>query len=226
MSEFGDFSEAKLALIGDVRASREHADRAALQDRLRDTLEAANAARAPAVPLAITAGDEFQGLLTADQAALAVDLVVDVTEALHPVEVAFGLGWGPLATELAPERAVSELDGPCFHRARDALALAKKDSSWTRLEGAGPVLDAVVSGTFGLMAALRAGWTEKQAAYVRDARRAERFKDVAALHDVVPSVVTESLQAARFRALVRAEDGLRKVFDDFGRRPESEPDSP
>ena len=209
-------NESYLALIGDVRGSRRHPDRAALQSSLRDALEAANAAHEPAVALAITAGDELQGLLAAEQAARAVDLLVELTETLHPVELSFGLGWGPLATRLEPGGSVSELDGPCFHRARDALERAKKESSWTRIEGLGPDLYALVSGVFGLMAAVRAGWTGKQAAYVRDARRAERYKDVAELHSVVPSVVTESLQAAQYRAMLRAEDGVRAALAAFG----------
>lgn len=232
MGKFGNNGEYLLAVIGDLRASREHPDRAALQARLRETLVAVNRTSAPAVALAITAGDEFQGLLDAAQAGLAVDIVVEITEAIYPTELAFGLGWGPLATPLEAAQAVAELDGPCFHRAREALERAKIESAWAALAGAGPGLDGLVSGTFGLMAAIRGGWTEKQATYVREARRAEHYKDVAEKHSVVRSVVTESLQAAHFKALLAAEEGLSAALGElaspqpgFGRTPELAPDS-
>lgn len=238
MAEFGNNGESFLAIIGDVRGSRRHPDRAALQTRLRETLASVNATYDPAVALAITAGDEFQGLLVGAQADLAVDTVVEVTEGMYPTELAFGLGWGPLATPLEAAAGVSELDGPCFHRAREALERAKTEAAWVALRGAGPGLDGLVSGTFGLMAAIRGGWTDKQATYVREARRAEHYKDVARIHSVVPSVVTESLQAARFKALLAAEAGLREGLGElgaaapgcgrtpeFGPTPEPEPDS-
>lgn len=231
MSKFGNNDELYLALIGDVRGSREYPDRSALQKRLRDALAAANERRALASALAITAGDEFQGLLACDQAGLAGDLVVELSEDLYPVDLAFGLGWGGLATLHEAKRAVSELDGPCFHRARDALERAKAESTWAALAGAGRGLDELVSGAFGLMAAIRGGWTDKQAVYVRDARRAEHYKDVAEKHSVVRSVVTESLQAAHFKALLGGEDGVRAALSElagdfgFGEMTELPPDS-
>lgn len=214
MAKFGDFDESYLALIGDVRGSRHHPDRAVLQAQLREELARLSDELDLAVPLAITAGDEFQGLFDGSAAVLAVDVLISVTETLHPTELAFGLGWGPLST--APGPNVSELDGPCFHRAREALGEAKDEGSWGHLAGVDEGADALVSGTLGLMGAIRAGWTEKQATYVRDARRFDRYKEVAESHDVVPSVVTESLKAAQFRAMLRAEEGLRAAFTRFG----------
>lgn len=222
MTEFGDCGESYLALIGDVEGSRDHPDRQELRARLTAGLEGASADLALGVPLRITAGDEFQGLLDASRAFDAVAIMVRVTETLFPVRLAWGLGWGPLST--AGPRAedhVAELDGPCFHRAREALGSVKKEGGWARIQGLREDLDAVLNGTFGLMAAIREGWTEKQATYVRDARTAARFKDVAERHEVFPSTVTESLQAAHYRALTRAEGGIELLLEVFGRTTES-----
>jgi hypothetical protein len=41
----------------------------------------------------------------------------------------------------------------------------------------------------------------------------------------VPSVVTESLKAAQFRAMLRAEEGLRAAFSRFGSKTELPADS-
>ena len=48
-------------LIGDLVGSRRAADRSRLHERVTETLAEVNATFAPAVALAITVGDEFQG---------------------------------------------------------------------------------------------------------------------------------------------------------------------
>lgn len=236
-----------LALIGDVVGSRELEDRAGVQRRLRGLLEALNrelgapgegedplqgAADADgarrgkregpplAAPLAVTAGDEIQGLLLRPDAA--VDVLVRLADGLHPVRIAWGLGAGKLETDLHGD--VSLLDGPCFHRAREALERATKDGAWARAVGLDPAVDRGLSALFRLVGAVREGWTETQARYAR-AVRGRLQKEVAERFDVSPSVVSESLKAARFRELVEAEAAARALLARFGAGGEPAPDS-
>lgn len=237
-----------LALIGDVVGSRGLEDRAGVQRRLRRLLEALSrelgapaegdlgggspadrdAARRVkrdgpplAAPLAVTAGDEIQGLLLRPGAA--VDVLVRLADGLHPVRIAWGLGAGELETDLGGD--VSLLDGPCFHRARSAVERATKDGAWARAVGLGPAVDRGVSALFRLMGAVRGGWTETQARYVRTVR-GRLQKEVAERFDVSPSVVSESLKAARYRELAEAEEAARALLARFGAGAEAAPDSP
>lgn len=237
-----------LALIGDVVGSRELEDRAGVQRRLRGLLESLNrelgapgeddlgggspadpdgARRVKrdgpplAAPLAVTAGDEIQGLLLRSDAA--VDVLVRLADELHPVRVAWGLGAGELETDLGGD--VSLLDGPCFHRARTALEGAAKDGAWARVVGLGPAVDGGLSALFRLMGAVREGWTDTQARYVRTAR-GRLQKEVAERFDVSPSVVSESLKAARYRDMLAAEEAARALLARFGAGGEPAPDSP
>lgn len=109
----------RAALIGDLVASRRHADRRQLQARLRSSLAVVNE-RVPAIqPLTITIGDEFQGLYR--QPADALEAALRIRLGLHgAAAVRIGIGWGELLVE-DPDRSPFGQDGPCWWRARDAL---------------------------------------------------------------------------------------------------------
>jgi hypothetical protein len=73
----------------------------------------------------------------------------------------------------------------------------------------------MLSYQFELMEAIRSRWTRRQAATVRAARRA-LGKDVAAEFGVSPSVVSESLKLASYRALQGAERACASLLGQFG----------
>ncbi|MDX1612578.1 MAG: SatD family protein, partial [Candidatus Thermoplasmatota archaeon] len=193
---------AYVALIGDIRASRELEDRRGVQERLETALSEVNQRAGPALAarMVITAGDEFQGLFHGEAAAAnALAAMHHVANALHPVELAFGLGLGSLETALKAE-AVG-MDGPCFHRAREALEQrAKGRDRWAAVEGFQKVT-ATANHLLTLCGALRRGWTSRQLEFIRalEAPDAPTQKAVAQAMDVSPSVVSESLKAAHYR---------------------------
>ncbi|MEM9380256.1 MAG: SatD family protein [Planctomycetota bacterium] len=206
-----------VALIADLVASRALDDRAAVQERLRASLAAwsRRLARSTVAPLALTAGDEFEGLF--HDPGPVFDVVRGVTDDLGPVRIRFGLGLGALATAVPSDRRrrrVAELDGPAFHAARDALDRASDRGLWMAFSGWGDAQDGVLEGLGELLGVLRDQWTEKQARTVLAARDAPQ-KDVAAAFGVSPSVVSESLKAARFEAVLRAEDALARGIAAF-----------
>lgn len=210
-------SEQYLAIIGDLVQSRGIPNRAELQKKLLAEIQALNVHYAPqlAVPVSMTAGDEFEVLLVS--AEHAVELITRLADAVLPHQLAFGIGAGRLVTVLEAdesERFVGELDGPVFHRARSALNRASADGSWLLLEGFGVGEDEALSGLAELLGNLRRGWTAKQAAYVAAARHAKQL-DVARRAGVGQSVVSESLKAARFELALRSEARLQKALSSF-----------
>lgn len=209
MIQFGDKPESYAALIGDVVESRRHEDRSGLQRELTEVLARVNrrAADGLAAPFSLTAGDEVQALFR-DPAA-AVDAVVEIADAIFPARLAHGLGFGPLETDLGPDPAL--LDGPCFHRARAALAEARRQGSWLVASGLGAPEDAVLSALFRLLGELRARWTELQATHVANARGRTQ-KDVAEALGKAESTVSESLKAAGFQAILAGEDAARALL--------------
>ncbi|MFW6174434.1 MAG: SatD family protein [Chloroflexota bacterium] len=202
-----------VALIGDIAGSRELQDRAETQHRLQEQIALVNgdlsASGAIAAPLALTQGDEIQALLRAPEAA--VDIIVRLSDELFPLRIRHGLGLGGLSTAPGPPWEVGSLDGPAFHLAREAIESAWEGGHWVVTRGFGEVSDLAADALFGLMDAVRSGWTEKQAAYSRDARRMMQ-KDVAARHGVRPSVVSESLKASSHAAVIAGEQAARALL--------------
>lgn len=212
MAEFGVGGEVFLALIGDVEGSRLVERRARLQRDLERATERANDALGPALaaPLALTAGDEIQGLFR-DPTAV-VDAVVEVADAVFPARLIHGLGLGPLETDLGPDPAL--LDGPCFHLAREALLEARGEGSWLVARGLQEPGDVVVSALFRLLGELRSRWTGIQAEHVRHARGRSQ-KEVAERLGKAESTLSESLKAAGFQAVLEGERALRVALKKF-----------
>ena len=217
-----------VALIGDIVGSRRLEGRQAVQTQVEQSLARLTdelAASHLVAPLVLTAGDEIQGLFREPPAVLPV--VLGLSEALHPVRMAFGLGLGTLTTwgGVGEGVNVARMDGPCFHRARDALTVAKKERRWLSASGFGENSDVVLSALFLLMGTIRFGWTRRQALFVREARGALQ-KDVAAKLQVSPSVVSESLKAAGFSSLLEGEEAVRRLLAAVESAPSALRDSP
>lgn len=161
-----------VALIGDAVASRRLSARArsGLQNDLGISLKEVNRRwrRAIAAGFAVTLGDQFQGLLT--EPGPAWDIVHWLRAALPQVDWVVALGRGPVHTSLG--RTAPEMDGPCFHRAREALETAKERRLILAFGGFGAGLDGLAE----YHSALYWGWTPRQrraASLLRVARPAE-----------------------------------------------------
>lgn len=213
-----------LAVLADLVGSREVDDRAALQERIRHAL--ARWVPPPGAVAAgpeITAGDEVQLLLPAGTpfpaAEQAAGFLSWLTGAVHPERVVAGLGAGPLSTALRPR--VGENDGPCFHRAREALAFAKRDGRAAAVRGLDSPAEDAINALWRVAADLRAGWTDRQREVIARMRHARYRKDVAHELGVSPSVVTEVLAAARYDAVIEAETAATALLArELARMPE------
>lgn len=203
------------ALTGDLVSSRELPDRARVQRTLTTLLAELNedVGSRLSAPLKVVAGDEVQGLLNDPEATL--DVVVRIADALHPVAVAWGLGRGGLSTDLTDD--VSLLDGPCLHRARDALDRAASEDRWLETEGFAAPHGDVLSALFQLVWTIRSSWTDTQMKYVREVRHRNQT-DVAKLFGVSRQAVSKALDAARFSAVEEGEEAIRRLLRWIGRR--------
>lgn len=204
-----DPQRAYVVVIGDIVGSRQLPDRAVAQDHLREAVAAFNAQSEHelAAPLEVTGGDEIKTIL--EDPVVCVDVIIQLSEALHPMAMAWGVGRGPITTSWVAD--VGNLDGPCFHRARQASEEASNDGIWARAYGFSPLDDRVLGALFRLTGAIRSTWTEKQMAYVRSAR-VQSQKATAVELGVTESAVSQSLQRARFGDVEEAEATLRELL--------------
>lgn len=197
-----------VAVIGDIRGSRELADRSEVQREFKQVVNSLNDElpdSAIASQFTVTTGDEFQVLLT--DAADAVDAVVSISDRFHPVRLRFGIGVGALETPLNPNQAIG-MDGPCFHRARAAIEAAEDAAAWVRVDGWASQLVAHVNSMFDLVQCVREDWTDRQAQFARALKAEGTQKRVVERFDVSKSTVSESLSAGHVQEVRNAETSL------------------
>ena len=201
-----------IVVIGDLVGSRELPDRAGAQERLREAVFSFNERYEGrlAAPLELTGGDEMKTIT--EDPALAIDLVSGLSEELHPLELAWGVGRGPLESSWADR--VGALDGPCFHRAREAVQDASEEGIWAAALGFSDLDDHVLTSLFRLTGALRESWTETQWGYVRSVRTRTQ-KETAEAFGVTPGAVSQSLTRAQFRDVMAAEDAIRRLLEAY-----------
>lgn len=201
-----------VALIGDIQGSREAEDRAALQERFDEAVEAVNGRyntetepqlRTLVSPLTVTAGDEFQALFSGPHPEEATLAILAMSDEMAPSMLRFGLGYGTLETPPNTDQAIG-MDGPCLRNARDGLDQAKDEGGWIRARGFPTPPDLEVGRMMDTVGVLREGWTDRQAEFARSLRRYEFQKAVAEEHDVSESTVSESLSAAGYHEIDRS----------------------
>ncbi|OZG71122.1 hypothetical protein BTA51_22345 [Hahella sp. CCB-MM4] len=122
-----------LALIADIRSSRQIKKRAELQTGLGRCLDQLNQENQGLLsPYTITLGDEFQALFSSADRVMRD--ILGILSDLHPVNVRFALGVGDISTEINSRQALG-MDGPAFYRAREAMTHLKSSDDLFRIEG-------------------------------------------------------------------------------------------
>ena len=201
-----------VAAIADVVASRGLAPRAraALQRDLRAALPELNRAYRDtlAARFALTAGDELQWLLR-DGARL-WEITHHIRHVFAAVDWVIVAARGAITTRLTAGITAPEVDGPCFHDARAALAVAKRQRAVLALVGFGPAAVAQAS----YYSALYGGWTrvQRRAAnewrYRGDGDPAPRRARVPAVRDRLDPSADSHLRRRMAWPLVAAGDRM------------------
>ncbi|WP_157721901.1 SatD family protein [Tumebacillus avium] len=111
------------AMIFDIQGSKKLSNRSEVQFELIDTINDFNNKHKDFLvsDFNISVGDEWQGLLKDKKY---YPIVQNFFAEKLSVPFYTGVGVGPL-TVFSSSLPVNQLDGPCFHKAREALELAK-----------------------------------------------------------------------------------------------------
>ena len=209
---------AVAAVIGDLVGSRAAPDRAALHRRLVEVLRTVSAAsREAADPLAVTAGDEFQGTFTTVGAALEACLAVRL--ALLPgADARFGVGWGPV--ELLDGRRRTQ-DGPAWWAARAAIvevhevaaraATRSARTAYRRAEGADGPQEAAVAAALLCRDHLLGSMDDRSIEVVRGMMTGRTQAEVADALGISASAVSQRVRADGVAVVVEASRLLGEV---------------
>lgn len=122
-----------LAIIGDIVDSKQVPRRDEFQTRLAALLKDISSRNAALVsPYTITLGDEFQAVYKSANTLFAD--IFSILCVIHPVHARFAVGLGELSTGVNRKQALG-MDGPAFHRAREAITQLKATRYLIRLQG-------------------------------------------------------------------------------------------
>ncbi|MHC1696183.1 MAG: SatD family protein [Eubacteriales bacterium] len=164
-----------IAIIGDIKNSREIENREFTQNRLKNILSDINDKYISdiASKFTITLGDEFQGLL--HDGRNTISIITEIENTLFPVCIRFGIGIGGVSTEINQELAIGA-DGPCYYNARSAIEYIKNSENKNKVGITDIRLSCdyntniinIVNTVFSLITVIKRSWSTNQRQVIWD----------------------------------------------------------
>ncbi|MDD3958971.1 MAG: SatD family protein [Oscillospiraceae bacterium] len=214
---FGSSQFSYFAIIGDIRASREMAERGLIQKKLRSVLDMVNERFGEdiAAGFTVTLGDEFQGLLSRGENI--PEMIGMIERGMDPIRLRFGIGIGEITTEIDRERAIGA-DGPAFYAARTAILFLKNNENKNRV----PLSDvrvesekgnreylALINSVFSLITAIKATWTDRRREIIWDMlEHRDNQNDVAERFHIKQPSVQKTLSKGYYYTYMEALDTI------------------
>jgi len=214
-----------IAIIGDIKKSRELKDRDNVQEQLKEILNIINERYQSDISakFLITLGDEFQGLLHTGHHV--IEIIEEIQRAIYPVKVRFGIGVGEIVTNINPDMALGA-DGPGYYKARQAIDFLKQNeqkrksyASDIRIEADGEndttiiLLNTVLS----LLSVIKDNWSDRQREIIWDALKHQdgQKKSADRLH-VAQSSIQRGLIKGNYYAYKEAVDTINHILAEIG----------
>lgn len=181
---------------GLARASREH-----LKKRL------------VRLPYAVTAGDEFQTVIS-DLPQIA-EVILDLRVRMRPLNLRIGIGFGGITGRV--QAPVNRLGGTAFQLARKALESIKHDPEFkfevlTAFRSGNRTFDSTANLIYGLHDTLVLRITKKQWETIAIFRNKRRLDRAARALKVDVSTVWRNLKRAHFRQLEQTVEGVETLI--------------
>ena len=209
-----------IAVIGDIKGSKQSSVRSELQKQLKTVLADINMQynKDIASKFVITLGDEFQGLLK--YGGHIMDILETIELRMHPVRIRFGIGSGKITTEINPEMSLGA-DGPAYYNAREAITRLKEKEKKSKAALSDTIIlleddeqtEQLLNSLFSLLTVVKQGWTERQLEVIRDyLEHRDNQLGVARRLGITQSSVQKSLSNASFYSYKEAVDTISAIF--------------
>lgn len=206
-------------LIADVMESSAQGNlRKLLGGRLAAATRAHRQAGFIRLPYAVTAGDEFQTIIS--EYAQIPELLMDLRTRMRPLRLRVGIGLGRVAARVRPP--VNRMGGEAFQFARKALERIKgsagnKFAALTAFQSRDKVFDATANLIYALQDTLVRRITEKQWETIEVFRGRRRLEDAAKALGLDTSTVSRNLKRGYFWQMQETIAGMKIVIEEhFG----------
>ena len=202
-----------VVVMGDIVDSREIREREKFQNGFVSLLEEVNSkySSSLAAELTLIRGDEFQGLFKKGGDALRA--IFDIYFSIDPVRMRFAVGCGNVETAFYSD--VQKMDGPVFHRAREALEKAKEKQR--KIFACGLDEDGEIETAWNIM-----GWmvfsrldaqTFRQKEAVFLALQGKKQKEIAEITKVGKSAISQRLKSSGWEQIKTAAGWMEKQLE-------------
>lgn len=214
-----------IAIIGDIKNSRELNNRKDVQDKLELVLDSVNCKYESSITakFMITLGDEFQGLLC--RGSVVLDIIEEIQSKMYPVQIRFGIGIGQITTRINAEMAIGA-DGPGYYKAREAIEQLKRSeqksktsSSDVRIEVEADEhsISGLLNTIFTLMSVIKNNWSKRQREIMWEFEKSgENQIECAEKLNVSQSTVQRSLVSSNYYAYKNAKKSVNTVLEEIG----------
>ncbi len=195
----------------DLQGSRQLTERGRVQRELLSAIKETNISFKNQLlgEFMITGGDEFQGAL--HQPTLSYGLFIMFQ---RKIQAPFycGIGMGEI-TILG--RSIVEMDGPAFHRSREALNFAKKENLPLVFLSAEANSDLLLNLLTRLTLAIRTRRTQRQKQVVEYLQKGENrtLKETSIHFEVSEQAISKVVKAANMRLIQASESYLQTLLD-------------
>lgn len=218
------FSENNIfvAIIGDIRNSREIENRKLVQDKLKTVLEVINEKYKEEIvsKFVVTLGDEFQGVLGDCKRIL--EIIEEIKMELFPIELRFGIGIGKLTTDIDTEMALGA-DGPGYYNARNAIDRLKEKEKKNKTVLSDVCIDTanddsqviLINTIFELLKTIEMNWTDRQREIIWNMQKYQDGQTkVANRLGIEQPAVHKALVKGRYYAYAKAIKTLADILEE------------
>lgn len=212
-----------IAIIGDIKNSKNIKERNIFQKKLAEVLNKVNEIYFDSISskFTITLGDEFQGLLHSGQNLM--EIIYYIKKEIYPVKIRFGIGVGEISTLINPEISIGA-DGPGYYKARESIEYlklleSKKEKSLSdiqiRIDGDNILQESSLNTILKLMYSIEICWTKKQREVVNYIlfEKVNQTKASQYFH-VTPSNIQQILAKSHYYAYKEAFDTINKILSE------------
>jgi len=213
-----------IAIIGDIKASKEIENRNEIQKKMNKVLEEINKEYKNDISskFLMTLGDEFQGLL--NNGTNIMNIIFEIERQMYPINLRFGIGIGKITTNINKEMAIGA-DGPGYYKAREAIEFLKSNEKkkkavisdiWFKVEDNDQIVIVMLNTILTLMKAIKDSWTNRQREIIWDmlenqdsqVKVAERLK-------IQQPTVQKSFSKGKYYTYKNALDIIKKVLKEM-----------
>lgn len=224
---FSSTDSTYIAIIGDIKNSRDIKNRKLAQEMMAAVLEKLNEKYEQdiAARFMITLGDEFQGLLSHGRNILC--MISEVEKAMYPIKIRFGVGVGTITTDINPDMAIGA-DGPGFYYARAAITYLKQNEKKSQIsvgnirletgkedQGVLVLMNTILS----LLAVIKEKWSERQREVIEDMlAHPDSQANLAARLGITQPTVQKILAKGNYYVYKQALDTIGEALKEIGER--------